>query len=294
MTEEVQKYVVVGNGFDLNLGIKSSYGAFVEYIKLRKRFNDDEELSEYNQLFQKRESFRIKNWSDFESELEKRTFELQTWKSPDTDPMNAYVQMSKLNVAITQLEQEFYTYLSEQLIEWQGKYQELYATHEYKKIFDGSVVINFNYTDSPKILGLADVNFYYNVHGSLKNKNIIFGGGFVGHEKSRTVWVPESFKNDKLVRVKQNAYLAEERAKLIDNINHSKKFDLYILGHSLVGSDLLFLEKLLVGARRIYLYYHKEDYLFKLEELIKKYDRDMIEKIILVPFTKIISDKEGD
>ena len=32
MTEEVQKYVIIGNGFDLNLGIKSSYGDFVEYI----------------------------------------------------------------------------------------------------------------------------------------------------------------------------------------------------------------------------------------------------------------------
>lgn len=294
MTQELQKYVVVGNGFDLNLGIKSSYGDFVEYVKSKEAFNGDEELTKYNELFQKRESFGRKNWSDFESELEKRTFELQTWNSPTSDSMNAYVQMSELNVAITQLEQEFYTYLSEQLIEWQGKYPEPYVTHEYKKIFDGSVVINFNYTDSPKIVGLADVHYYYNVHGSLKNKNIIFGGGFVGHEKSRTVWVPESFKNDKLVRVKQNAYLAEERAKLIDNINHSKKFDLYILGHSLVGTDLLFLEKLLVGARRIYLYYHREDYLVKLEELIKKYDRDMIEKIILVPFTNIISDKEGD
>ncbi|MBY4985929.1 bacteriophage abortive infection AbiH family protein [Streptococcus suis] len=294
MTEEVQKYVVVGNGFDLNLGIKSSYGDFVEYIKLRKRFNDDAELSEYNQLFQKRENFGIKNWSDFESELEKRTFELQTWNSPTSNPMNAYVEMAELNAAITQLEQEFYTYLSEQLIEWQGKYLEPYVTHDYMKIFDGSVVINFNYTDSPNILGLVDVNYYYSVHGSLKNNDIIFGGGFVGHEKSRTVWVPESFKNDKLVRVKQNAYLAEERAKLIDNINHSKKFDLYILGHSLVGTDLLFLETLLVGARRIYLYYHQEDYLPKIEELIKKYDRDMIEKIKLVPFTKIILDKEGD
>lgn len=294
MAEEVKKYVVVGNGFDLNLGIKSSYGDFVEYVKSKEAFNGDEELTKYNELFQKRESFGRKNWSDFESELEKRTFELQTWNSPTSDSMNAYVQMAELNAAITQLEQEFYTYLSEQLLEWQEKYPEPYVTHEYKKIFDGSVVINFNYTDSPKILGLADVHYYYNVHGSLKNKNIIFGGGFVGHEKSRTVWVPESFKNDKLVRVKQNAYLAEERAKLIDNINHSKKFDLYILGHSLVGTDLLFLEKLLVGARRIYLYYHREDYLVKLEELIKKYDRDMIEKIILVPFTNIISDKEGD
>lgn len=294
MTEEVQKYVVVGNGFDLNLGIKSSYGDFVEYIKSKFSLHTPEEVYEFNSLFvQSFEGYEL-NWSDFESELEKRTFELQTWKSSDTDPMNAYIQMSELNVAIKKLGQEFYTYLSEQLIEWQGKYQELCATHEYKKIFDGSVVINFNYTDSPKVLGLADVNYYYNVHGSLKNKNIIFGGGFVGHEKSRTVWVPESFKNDKLVRVKQNACLAEERAKLIDNINHSKNFDLYILGHSLVGTDLLFLEKLLVGARRIYLYYHKVDYLFKLEELIKKYDRDMIEKIILVPFTKIISDNEGD
>ncbi|MGU7920088.1 AbiH family protein [Streptococcus suis] len=294
MTEEVQKYVVVGNGFDLNLGIKSSYGDFVEYIKLRKRFNDDEELSEYNQLFQKRESFRIKNWSDFESELEKRTFELQTWKSPDTDPMNAYVQMSKLNDAIINLEKDFYTYLNKQLEEWRRKYSHVTTTQEFGEIFKDSTVINFNYTDSLKILGIVDVNYCYSVHGSLKNNDIIFGGGFVGHEKSRTVWVPESFKNDKLVRVKQSANLAEERAKLIDKIHHSKKFDLYILGHSLVGSDLLFLEKLLVGARRIYLYYHKEDYLFKLEELIKKYDRDMIEKIILVPFTKIISDKEGD
>lgn len=288
MTEEVQKYVIIGNGFDLNLGIKSSYGDFVEYIKSREGFKNAAELSEYNRLFQKRERFGTANWSDFENEFEYQVFEVQKLHDDGRYPL-ADEEIFDVNLAIKKLEKDFYTYLSKQVNEWRKNYPDAKVTPELKNLFSSAVVINFNYTDSPNILGLVDINYYYSVHGSLKNNDIIFGGGFVGHEKSRTVWVPESFKNDKLVRVKQNAYLAEERAKLIDNINHSKKFDLYILGHSLVGTDLLFLETLLVGARRIYLYYHQEDYLPKIEELIKKYDRDMIEKIKLVPFTNIIS-----
>ncbi|GFM15626.1 AbiH family protein, partial [Bacillus sp. FW1] len=35
--------VIVGNGFDMSIGLKSSYQNFIEYIKNRKRFIEDYE-----------------------------------------------------------------------------------------------------------------------------------------------------------------------------------------------------------------------------------------------------------
>ena len=61
------KVVVVGNGFDISVGLKSSYKDFIEYIKERHHFSEDLELYEYNRLFlRKYEDFKL-NWSDFES-----------------------------------------------------------------------------------------------------------------------------------------------------------------------------------------------------------------------------------
>lgn len=58
--------VIVGNGFDISFGLKSSYQDFIEYIKSRKRFAKDYELYNYNRLFlRKYEDFQL-NWSDFE------------------------------------------------------------------------------------------------------------------------------------------------------------------------------------------------------------------------------------
>lgn len=43
--------VVIGNGFDMSLGLKSSYQNFIEYIKHKKKFDKDYDLYNYNRLF---------------------------------------------------------------------------------------------------------------------------------------------------------------------------------------------------------------------------------------------------
>lgn len=50
--ESKNKVVVVGNGFDISVGLKSSYEQFIDYIKDRHHCIEDLELYKYNRLFE--------------------------------------------------------------------------------------------------------------------------------------------------------------------------------------------------------------------------------------------------
>ena len=165
----------------------------------------------------------------------------------------------------------------------------------YKNIFKDADVINFNYTSTLSDLNLVQTGRisnqkYFQVHGSLIDKNIIFGGGFTGNEEYSGFNVPGSMDNDKLIRIKKDTYLFEKRTQLIEKIKKYKKnsVDTYIIGHSIYGSDLSFLSKIFEKSKRIYLFYFGNDYLIKLQKINKILNTDILEKIVLVPFYDIL------
>ncbi|WP_414930206.1 AbiH family protein, partial [Streptococcus suis] len=107
--------------------------------------------------------------------------------------------MDKLNQDLSNLELEFYAYLKQSYRLWlQSELTTLKLNPVYEKLFDQAYVINFNYTNSLHDLDLAKLaSEVYQLHGNLKQANLIFGGGLVGHESSSHLHVEGSLKNDK-------------------------------------------------------------------------------------------------
>lgn len=287
MTEVVQKYVVVGNGFDLNLGIESSYHSFMKFMANEHSLTTPEEYYHYNSLFVKQFDGRKLNWANFETLFENKVLSINTAEYENIQAVN---EMDRLNQDLSNLELEFYYYLQQFYRSWkQSLPTDLQLNPVYENLFNKAHVINFNYTNSLSDLKLAETaTEVYQLHGGLNQANLIFGGGLVGHESSSLLHVEGSLKNDKMVRVKRDSFIFSEFDRLNDSFKDKATFDLYILGHSLASSDLPFLRKYLLGARRIYLFYFENDFEEKLKILNSQFERDVLEKVRLVTFLDIL------
>lgn len=311
--------VIVGNGFDISIGLKSSYENFIEYIKSSKRFAKDYELYNYNRLFlRKYENFRL-NWSDFESLYEETVRKINNRSMKNEEPQDIY-DIASVNDSIKSLEEDFHEYLSYEYPKWIEQKTVSIGNSGYKKFKEevnpffkkmikdeNTFFINFNYTNT--IEDLCESVLYdseiaqsstevkkakeriFHIHGSLEEENIIFGGGFTDSEDINKIHYSQSLINDKLFRIKENELLNSTRTRIMSTIdfnNEDVSNDLYIIGHSLQGSDFPFLSKIIQKANKVFIFYYQDDYIFKMEEILRKFGSSVAEKIVLVPFLEIL------
>ena len=132
----VKKYIVVGNGFDMNIGLKSSYQSFLDDIGEKYKLKEPSEFYKFNPLFQKDIN---DNWSDFEGIFENLIFNANSIE----DQKLACQTVDTYNQALERLELQFYTYLSREYRQWKqrivGKVNPVYSS-----IFRDAKVFNFN------------------------------------------------------------------------------------------------------------------------------------------------------
>lgn len=315
--------VIVGNGFDMSLGLKSSYQNFIEYIKSRKKFAEDYELYNYNRLFlRKYENFRL-NWSDFESIYEETVRKINKRSQKNEEPQDIF-DIASVNDSIKRLEEDFHEYLLDEYPRWieqktitigddKKKFTEKVNPFFKKMIKDeNTFFINFNYTNT--IEDLCESVLYdsskvsesnlkvrkakkrvFHIHGSLEDENILFGGGFTDSEDIDKIHYSQSLINDKLFRIKENDSLNLTRKKIMSTIdlnNEDTNNDLFIIGHSLQGSDFPFLSKLIQKSNKVFIFYYEDDYIIKMEEILRKFGSSIAEKIVLVPFLEILLSPE--
>lgn len=296
MSEKKQKYIIVGNGFDLNLGIESSYNHFVEELLKVNKLRSPSDIYSFNSLLIQRFNGNDLNWSDFETEFENQVFSID---ASNVEATKKQYEIAKLNADIQALEYEFYNYLIDTYEKWKSKTLGDLNPKEivnplYHSIFRDANVLTFNYTSTLQDLKLFEqCNNVFQLHGNLDKNNLIFGGGIVSHPSARNLTTPGATLNDKLVRIKQDPTLLFERERLSKTIRDDDTFDLYILGHSIYGSDLGFLKRFLLQAEKIYLFYFENDYQDKFQHLIKNFESKVIEKIVLVPFLNVIERDEN-
>lgn len=318
------KVVIIGNGFDMSVGIKSSYQDFIEYIKVKHQLSEDLELYEYNRLFlRKYENFYL-NWSDFEGLYE------QTIKKVNNRTQHAELQdsfeITSINDAIKKLEVDFYDYISEEYKRWIQQNTISQYDLEFKKFSrninpflktlledEKAYFINFNYTNTLEDLcedlfnngadeerKLAKVRIkrtkerIAHIHGSIEKDNILFGGGFTDREDTKKLRYSQSLLNDKLFRIKENNDLSSTRRNIMNELDDKSKksFDAYIIGHSLQGSDFTFLKTILNKANKVFIFYYEQDYTEKIEEIIREMDSSIVEKIVLIPFVEILFEND--
>ncbi|MGT2812976.1 AbiH family protein [Streptococcus intermedius] len=314
------KMVIVGNGFDMSAGIQSSYNDFVEHIRIAEKLENNEDIYNFNKLFLQKFDGKKLNWNDLESIFENHIKEINEITYSNDDEIRSRYSINEINNYLKELEESFSDYLSDIYKKWHNKFRVtrqkesdkkesgkkdnakksgIIVNEVYKNIFKEADVINFNYTRTLSDLelvqpGMNQSSSYFQVHGSLIEKNIIFGGGFTGNEKFNLFNVPGSMDNDKLIRIKKDTDLFEKRTQLLAKINsyQENSVDTYIIGHSIYGSDLPFLSKIFEKSKRIYLFYYGNDYLIKLQMISKVLSSEILEKIVLVPFYDILIDTQ--
>jgi len=237
--------LVIGNGFDLSLGLKTSYVDFVqsnEFIQLE---------SESNQIATHlRNKLNLQTWIDIEQE---------------------FPEMSKNNADRSREFFEEYKKLCGSLIRYLESidYDPASESSEsllvVRKLLDsGSVcVINFNYTDTigmfvPRPHDSFDMLF---VHGSIKLGNIVFGVQDNAKIETEHVYLKKS---------SSPAFFDTWR---VSDILKNTRASITFFGHSLGDTDATHFKNFFINTtlrKKINFHYHNEESYFNLYRQIGK------------------------
>ena len=224
---QYNKLLVIGNGFDLALGLKTSYLDFMRWLK-NEHYMDDAYLYRYlsSKLNQKR-------WIDIENEL--RQYSLSFFEIGE---MN--VKLSGQNKRICDNLRNEYKDLCKNLCEYlkiqlnkndwleteleNQSIQQLLSKVKKEPLY----VINFNYTDTIKAFRVNNV-VNHHIHGSLSDgENIVFG------------------VEDSSILAKENTFLYKSYNPIL-NVNHlNERFEdakhILFYGYSLGQTDHSYFE----------------------------------------------------
>ncbi len=240
--DTIQSVLIIGNGFDLNLGLKTSYNDFLNSTNFDLLKNSNNHLA--NHLIKKHS---LQNWIDIENELKNYSKNAKTVESRNYK--NDFISLSNT----------LKDFLND------VKYDNLNTNSESYKLIekitnDNFVIYDFNYTNTiKKILlknGFSDGEInqkLIKVHGSIEDKQIIFGVEDNADIKADHIFIKKAFKNNKPVNLYDK----------IQNVN-----DIYIFGHSLGETDHTYFNRFFddicsinggVNDKKIFLYYYGED-----------------------------------
>ena len=213
------KIIIIGNGFDLSLGLKTSYKDFIESDYFTSLLNENNTLALH--LLIKKE---INNWVDIEKELTEYSKQIKDDKS-------------KVKNDFKELKNALMDYLKEaqeKEINQNSKAFEMMKN----EILDTDIVYNFNYTNSvfkvAEILGISDIESKHSyVHGSIENKNIIFGVEDNARINDNHIFFKKSY----------NPNFAESSIiRVLNSNNRNEKNNLVFFGHSLGITDSSYFE----------------------------------------------------
>lgn len=173
--------LILGNGFDLSLGLQTSYTSFMESDLFHKRVAikhypnakiDEHDRNIHNYLTHQK---RIKNWIDVEMELKKyasqQKVEYHNDKGGLTSTQNASDGQIKMFYDVLCLDlQTYMRSLDYSLLDLKAPSLRLLQTILAKKRND---VVTFNYTDITRLIGKPHGSVEY-MHGNI-NDGIILG-----------------------------------------------------------------------------------------------------------------------
>lgn len=154
------KILIIGNGFDLNLGLKTSYKDFIQSDNFKTLVENKNSMAEYFN-----EKNELNNWVDIEKEITKYSIKV---KDEDLNIKKDFVEIKS---ALT-------NYLEKAQKEEINKDSKAFKILE-EEINSIDIIFNFNYTDS--IFRIAEIlkqdieKKHWHIHGSIKEQDIIFG-----------------------------------------------------------------------------------------------------------------------
>lgn len=269
--------IIVGNGFDLAHGLKTSYIDFMKHIidskyNNKSLYNDllvyGNENFNYENLVKKIKSntgfsydfkwsnrffyqmlvnVSNQNWCDVENLYYQN---LVSSNAGEPKVLNSEFDMVKKHL-------EDYLELEKNNFKQLSSYDSLFSQ---LKNAENSFVLNFNYTDTVfKYCNNKHNLKVVNIHGELKNENnpIIFG--FAADDSQSRKLIDKSNK-EYMRNIKKHCYKRTiNQNELIKYLDATKKIDVLILGHSCGISDKLILNQIFnhKNINSIRIFYHE-------------------------------------
>ncbi|UTW66425.1 hypothetical protein KFE94_17520 [bacterium SCSIO 12643] len=265
--------IIIGNGFDLAHGLKTSYWHFINYLfneelKNKEKFPDLLVISDSNRVYKS-----FDDWKKYSRSLDepfgtdnyffrKITNELITnnWCDIETQYFLELLIVGELSKRIDplyenpeKLNEDFEIvkkYLSEFLKQEQRKFKPISV---FKEFFNSMVqqgdlmILNFNYTDSIKqylkYVKNADRIQLVQIHGEIdSNRNPIIFGYAANNEDSRELL---GLGNKEYLRnIKKHNYKRTNEENRLKDFLEKGDIEVSIIGHSCGLSDKLILNQI--------------------------------------------------
>jgi len=202
--------IIIGNGFDINLGLPTGYENFIESAQFETLINNGNQLAVHL-----KNNYNLKNWIDIEKELSLYSMEgaTESYKKEYDD----------LSASLTDYINDI-DYLK---MKKHGAAYDLMHQIAKGKSF---IILDFNYTKSIRLLlsnfGLSDERIelcHLKVHGEAEKRNIVFGVEDKAPIKPEHVFIRKAYNK---------SFKALNFTELYKNVSSVMFF-----GHSLGESD---------------------------------------------------------
>lgn len=239
---------VVGNGFDLFHGLKTSYADFNEHLNSTKR--DFGYTAEFFEFSVDEEGL----WKDFENDLS--SFDVDGYfdyhnevdvTREDFRPSQVY----GLEDELTNQSEYLVSSIQEAFIEWIGSV-EINTEYRINAFTPSDVFLSFNYTPTLQAVYSIDNDKIFHIHGAVsESTELIFGHGLTitrqpeldeNGDSLRTMFTDaEGNANKPLAQLQKPVHeLISQHEQFFDNLNGLQ--NIFVLGHSLGDVDLPYFE----------------------------------------------------
>jgi hypothetical protein len=280
--------IIVGNGFDMAHGLKTSYYDFILYLintKINSKNNFNNLFSfkivpkDYRELKNMVSEFGIneviksdniffktllqnsinKNWYDIEQfyyDVLLYTIDKKTTRAEEFG-------IEKLNLDFEQIKKLLETYLTNQ----QKIISPLKSINDFfnqiinnKKSHRNDLILNFNYTNTLK--NYSNINSAFDImhiHGKLNDdKNPIIFGYAANLSENRTLLKQNNYNY--LTNIKKHNYKMTRHEEVLKvYLEYKEPLNVFVLGHSIGLSDKLILNDILNSTfvKKINIFYYK-------------------------------------
>ena len=215
-----KKILIIGNGFDLDIGMNTRSRDFMKSMIWKKAKEQDNVLS-YNILNYLEEKNKLKSWFDVENELLNYALEITegTYRSPqDTDRNGFELFQNKLKEYLQREQDTFKTRAGSSAM---ASMTNILCNGFFTNIF------SFNYTDLSQFMSRFNITVPIPItymHGSLeKNDNIV-----LGIETDKKIHKDYKF----LFKTNSRFYSSNNLNESLDEAN-----EIVFWGHSINGMD---------------------------------------------------------
>jgi len=300
--------IIVGNGFDLAHGLKTSYRDFLDDLR-KKIYANPENFSNLVYTTQNNTGIKLKpriinsketiykneflrllndhvaerrNWSD----IEYLYFKLLSSFFDNHDIKGAF-KVDRIHSNPKQLNDDFSlikAQLEEYLLEEQKRFLEIEALSYFFSKFNSTKtsVLNFNYTNTVQkyLKSMKNIELIH-IHGELNcsENPMIFGFAANDIESKKLI---DQEDNEFMVNIKKINYkLTDNELRLKQYLDDSLHIDVYILGHSCGISDKHILNQIFnhKSVKSIVIFYHNgsEGYTqcaINIDRIIDDYSKD--------------------